>query len=112
MILKNMLLCSAGTLVLFVIAAGCMTAGTHTTAPAAEPDTESWSLTLNGTGEKQISMTDLRKYPAVTGYGYAVSTTGIRFGPYDCTGVDIRELVTGIGGMGPDDQLWVSAPDG
>ena len=51
-------------------------------------------------------------YPVVTGYGYTVSTTGIRFGPYVCTGVDLRDLVNDVGGMGPDDQVWISAPDG
>ena len=48
----------------------------------------------------------------MTGYGYAVSTTGIRFGPYISTGVDLRTLITDVGGMGPDDQVWISAPDG
>jgi DMSO/TMAO reductase YedYZ molybdopterin-dependent catalytic subunit len=48
----------------------------------------------------------------VTNHGYAVSTTGIRFGPYICTGVDIRDLISDAGGIGPDDQVWISAPDG
>ena len=41
-----------------------------------------------------------------------MSTTGIRFGPYLCTGVDLRDIITEVGGMGPDDQVWISAPDG
>jgi DMSO/TMAO reductase YedYZ molybdopterin-dependent catalytic subunit len=91
-----------------VLAAGC------TTAPAAGENAaaKDWRLVLHGTSEKVLTMDDLRLLPAVTGHGYAVSTTGVRFGPYVCTGVDLRDLADEVGGLGPGDRIWVSAPDG
>jgi hypothetical protein len=105
--------CLAVILVIFIgiLSAGCVnpTADTKTTQ---DPMVKDWRLTLNGTNEKILTLDDLNRFPVSTGYGYAVSTTGIRFGPYACKGVDIRDLVNDVGGMGPDDQVWVSAPDG
>ena len=98
---------------LFSIAlSGCTTPAQDTTVPVADPAVKDWKLTLNGTSEKVLTIDDLRRYPVTTGHGYAVSTTGIRFGPYLCTGVDLRDLVADAGGMNPGDQIWVSAPDG
>jgi hypothetical protein len=114
MIHKNML---NGRVIVFilvvsVIVSGCtMTAG-NGKAATSDPAVKNWQLTLNSTSEKVITLDDLRKFPAVTGYGYAVSTTGIRFGPYICTGVDLKDIIADMGGMGPDDRIWISAPDG
>ena len=91
---------------------GCTAPAQDTTVQVADPAVKDWKLTLNGTSEKVLSMEDLRRYPVTTGHGYAVSTTGIRFGPYLCTGVDLRDLVADAGGMNPGDQIWISAPDG
>ncbi|MDD4136432.1 MAG: molybdopterin-dependent oxidoreductase [Methanoregula sp.] len=97
-------------LVTVVIITGCTTTGGNTsvTDPAVIP----WQLTLNGTSEKVLTLDDLRRLPAVTGHGYAVSTTGIRFGPYTCTGVDLRDLIADVGGYQAGDEIWISAPDG
>jgi DMSO/TMAO reductase YedYZ molybdopterin-dependent catalytic subunit len=97
----------------------CTLAGCMTTVPAS-PDTRgpvgdeftSWRLTLNGTTERVLTMEDLQAMPAVTGHGYAVSTVGIRYGPWVCRGVDLRDLAALVGGVGPNDQVWISAPDG
>ena len=96
------------SVIVTVLVAGCMM------TPATGEDTlaKNWRLVLNGTSEKVLTMDDLRRLPAVTGHGYAVSTTGIRFGPYVCTGVDIRDLAAEVGGLEYGDRIWVSAPDG
>jgi DMSO/TMAO reductase YedYZ molybdopterin-dependent catalytic subunit len=96
----------------FVLISGCIgTTGSESTQ-VADPSFSTWKLTLNGTTEKVLTLSDLKALPAVTGYGYAVSTTGIRFGPYTCKGVDLRDLAAFVGGIGEKDQLWVYAPDG
>jgi len=95
-----------------IIFSGCVSTGETAPATTIDPVVKDWRLTLNGTSEKILTLEDLRNYPAVTGYGYAVSTTGIRFGPYTCTGVDLRDLIADVGGMNPDDRIWISAPDG
>ena len=65
---------------------GCITPAQDTTVQVTDPAVKDWKLTLNGTSEKVLTINDLRRYPVTTGHGYAVSTTGIRFGPYLCTG--------------------------
>ena len=95
-----------------IIFSGCVSPGGNASATTIDPAVKDWRLTLNGTSEKILTLEDLRNYPAVTGYGYAVSTTGIMFGPYTCTGVDLRDLIADVGGMNPNDRIWISAPDG
>jgi hypothetical protein len=41
-----------------------------------------------------------------------ISTTGIRFGPYHVTGVDLRDLAALAGGMHPDQRIRISGRDG
>jgi DMSO/TMAO reductase YedYZ molybdopterin-dependent catalytic subunit len=94
----------AGIIITAVIA-GC-------TTPAGDPLTANWRITVNGTTEQVLTMEDLLELPSVTGHGYAVSTTGTRFGPYTCKGVDLRDIAALGGGIRPGQQVWVSAPDG
>ena len=114
MITRKMLLCCAFTLVLIVpvIFSGCISKTNDTPVQVTDPAIKNWRLTLNGTREKILTVDDLRRFPVASGHCYAVSTTGIRFGPYLCTGVDLRDLIADVGGLGPDDQVWISAPDG
>jgi len=95
-----------------VLTSGCTGNATGKTIPPADPAYSNWALTLNGTTQKVLTLSDLRALPAVTANGYAVSTTGIRFGPYTCKGVDLRDLTALVGGIGEKDQVWVYAPDG
>jgi hypothetical protein len=113
MIPGKMLGCLVVILVLFIniLSTGCINAAADIKT-TRDPTVKDWNLSLKGTDEKILTLDDIRSFPVTTGYGYAVSTTGIRFGPYVCKGVDIRDLVNDVGGMGPDDQVWVSAVDG
>lgn len=95
-----------------VLISGCTGNAIGKSIPAADPSISNWHLTLNGTTEKVLTLSDLQALPAVTANGYAVSTTGIRFGPYTCKGADLRDLAALVGGVGEKDQLWVYAPDG
>ncbi len=105
-----MALCTLLAAVIFF--AGCIS-GTNDPLPSvADPAMQNWRLTVNGTNQVVLSMQDLQKMPPVTGHGYCVSTTGIRFGPYICKGVDLREIAALAGGMNQGDRIWVSAPDG
>jgi DMSO/TMAO reductase YedYZ molybdopterin-dependent catalytic subunit len=81
-------------------------------APARDSLADSWQLTVNGTAEKVLTMNDIQAMSSTTGFGYAVSTTGTRFGPYTCKGVDLRDIAALAGGVRPGQQVWVSAPDG
>ncbi|MBR1368045.1 molybdopterin-binding oxidoreductase [Methanocalculus chunghsingensis] len=72
-----------------------------------------WNLTLtDGESTILLSMEDIRALKPVTGHAYAVSTVGIRYGPYRVKGVDILDLLDLIGGAGENDLLYISAPDG
>ncbi len=95
-----------------VLISGCASTTGSSPGPAADPVANNWRLTINGSSEKILTLDDLRNLPSVTGKGYAVSTTGIRFGPYTCKGVDLRDLVSAVGGYHEGDEIWVSAPDG
>lgn len=99
MIVSILLLLSA-----LAAAAGCT--GTST------QEDQAWNLTLVGDDEKVLSMADIRAMPAWEGYGYAVSTTGIRYGPYTVKGVPLTTLAEQVGGIHAGEQAWVSAPDG
>jgi len=75
-------------------------------------DFSTWNLTVNGTTRLVYSLDQIRESPATTGNGFAVSTVGIKYGPYICTGVLLSDLIEPVGGITPDDQVWISAPDG
>jgi DMSO/TMAO reductase YedYZ molybdopterin-dependent catalytic subunit len=98
----------------------CWCAGCTSTAPASSPQTVSgsvddfgpWNLTVNGTTRFVYSLDQIRALPATTGNGFAVSTVGIKYGPYTCKGVLLTDLLGPSGGLAPGDQVWISAPDG
>jgi hypothetical protein len=95
-------------LALVLFSAGC--AEQH--SAAIPPEFAHWTLTLNGTTSKVLGMDEIMSLPSITGHGYAVSTVGIRYGPYICKGVDLRDLVKVVGGVNSSQEIWVSAPDG
>jgi DMSO/TMAO reductase YedYZ molybdopterin-dependent catalytic subunit len=69
---------------------------------------------INGTETQTVVLIydEVLAMPATTAHGYAVSTVGIKYGPYVCTGVTLSEVVEVVGGAGEGDQVYVSAPDG
>jgi DMSO/TMAO reductase YedYZ molybdopterin-dependent catalytic subunit len=98
----------------------CCFAGCTSTAPAPPPqpvtttadDFSSWNVTVNGTTRLVYSLDQVRAFPITTGNGFAVSTVGIKYGPYICKGVLLSDLLQPVGGISPGDQVWISAPDG
>jgi DMSO/TMAO reductase YedYZ molybdopterin-dependent catalytic subunit len=98
----------------------CCFAGCAGTAPASTPhpvtsaadDFNSWNLTVNGSLKTVYSLDQIRNLPPTTGNGFAVSTVGIKYGPYVCKGVLLADLLRSAGGIVPGDQVWISAPDG
>jgi len=107
-----------GTCILLILT--CLCVGCTGTVPAAvtQPvlpaadDFSSWNLTVNGTTQTVYTLDQIRSLPATTGNGFAVSTVGIKYGPYICTGVLLTDLLAPAGGVAPGDQVWISAPDG
>ena len=91
---------------------GCTLPGGLPKATGSDPGEKNGQITLEGSRETVLTLEDLKKLPTVTGYGSMISTTGVRFGPYLCTGVDLRDLVALAGGMHTDHRIWVSARDG
>ena len=80
----------------------------------AIPGNLTLAMVVNGTvtDEKVFGYNEVLALPSYTGHGYAVSTVGIKYGPYTCTGVTLTDVVSLLGEPGPDDSVWVSAPDG
>lgn len=100
-----LLLCAAAVALLV---AGCTTVP----QPQAPSTTPNATLVLNGTTSVTLSYQDVLALPSVSGVGGAVSTTGIRYGPFQIRGVSLRTLAEQVGGIGPNQTLRVHAPDG
>lgn len=102
-------------LLLFALAAVMLIVAGCTTVPqtpgAASPVSNA-TLVLNGTTSITLSYADVLALPSVSGIGGAVSTTGIRYGPFQIRGVSLRTLADQVGGIGPNQTLRVHAPDG
>ena len=96
-------------LLVCILCAGC--ASPYGKA-AISPEFADWMLTLNGTSERNLTLAEVMALPSVEGNGYAVSTVGIRYGPYRCRGVDLQELASLVGGIPNGGSVWISAPDG
>jgi DMSO/TMAO reductase YedYZ molybdopterin-dependent catalytic subunit len=98
----------------------CYCVGCTGTAPASSQqpvinsadDFSSWNLTVNGSTRTVYTLDQIRKLPSITGNGFAVSTVGIKYGPYICKGVLLTDILRPAGGISPGDQVWISAPDG
>ncbi|MGI9952716.1 molybdopterin-dependent oxidoreductase [Moorellaceae bacterium AZ2] len=72
-----------------------------------------WTLTLIGKeGAREISFEELTKMPACEGQGGFFTTVGMVNGPFSCKGVLVENLCSLVGGITPEDCLWVWAPDG
>lgn len=102
-------------LILFCSCAGCSSPSPASSSPAVTAPVEdyrSWTLAVNGTTSHVYSLAELRALPATTGHGFAVSTVGIKYGPYVCKGVLLTDLLERAGGISHGDQVWISAPDG
>lgn len=98
-----LILCAA---LLFI--AGCISSDT----PAIPEEFPGYNITINGSVEKVLTLNEVKTLPTVTGHGFAVSTVGIKYGPYVCRGVDLRDLTAVAGGVQPGDEVWIYAPDG
>lgn len=106
--MNTQVLAVTALLLISSLAAGC-------TAPAPQ---QSWNLTVaevaGGTETSSVVFTleDIYAMPSYSGYGYAVSTVGIKYGPYRCRGVRLLDIAALTGDLVPGDRVWVSAPDG
>jgi hypothetical protein len=79
---------------------------------AAEEPSGSITLVYKDGTEKTLNYDELSRLPQKTGWGYAVSTVGIKYGPYKCTGPLLSDIAGIAGGMENGDMMWVSADDG
>jgi DMSO/TMAO reductase YedYZ molybdopterin-dependent catalytic subunit len=100
------------SLVLGVLMVTALLISGCTNIPGSIVDDRSWNLTLIGDTEEVLTLQEIRKLPSVEGYGYGISTVGIRIGPNMYRGVLITDLIDRVGGIGPDDLVYVSAQDG
>ena len=99
--------------VILAFSAGC-TGGNNSGSQDLTVNEPSGEITLickNGT-EKTLNYDDLSKLPKKTGWGYGVSTVGITYGPYRCTGPLLSDIAGLAGGMQKNETMWVSADDG
>ena len=102
-------------LVLSLLFTGCVGTVPSASGPSVTGSSENfsdWNLTVNGSTQTVYTLDQIRKLPATTGNGFAVSTVGIKYGPYTCKGVLLTDLLDSAGGLTGKDQVWISAPDG
>lgn len=97
-------------LILVLIGAAVAVPGCLDTVSA--DDYPVWNLTLVGDQEMVLAHHELRALPPDEGYGYSVSTVGIKHGPNYYRGVLLTDLVEMVGGAVGDDLIYVSAEDG
>lgn len=110
----------AATAICILLILSCCSAGCSGAPPVSSPqqvtspvdDFSNWNLTVNGSTRTEYTLDQIRTLPATTGNGFAVSTVGIKYGPYICKGVLLTDLLAPAGGISPGDQVWISAPDG
>jgi len=98
-------------LALLVIAAACGCTDSGPASPAQEP-LEGTVTVVHGTTSGTYGYDEIAAMPAWEGAGYAVSTVGIRYGPYHVKGVPLADLIALSGPFGPEDQAWIYADDG
>ncbi|WOF16964.1 molybdopterin-dependent oxidoreductase [Methanoplanus sp. FWC-SCC4] len=96
-----------------VIFSGCTQAGDEKSGQDTNAAIKG-NLTLTGSDgiETVYSYDEILEMQDALGYGYSVSTVGIKYGPYECRGVPLTELIQKAGGMKENDSLWISANDG
>lgn len=92
--------------ILVVVAAVYYTLGGASVEPI------SWELTLVGEEETVISFDELTAMPSYEGRGGFFTTVGVVNGPYRARGVPLEDVCAFMGGVGPQDAVRVSAPDG
>lgn len=74
-----------------------------------------WDVTLTGVdgeGEVVLSFDDLVAMPFYEGWGGFFTTVGVVNGPFRAGGVLLEDVCALVGGVGPEDLVRVSAPDG
>ncbi len=92
---------------------GCMGTADPAGEVSAAQDPLPGNLTIkNDNLEVVLDWGTIRDMPAFEGYGYAVSTVGIKYGPYAVKGVRLTDLIAVAGDFGPENRTWISAPDG
>ncbi len=109
---RGLVLCML--IVLGIMAAGCTDSGTADVVNKPLAGNVTIAEVVNNTIVREgfLEGNEIREMPSYTAHGYAVSTVGIKYGPYVCTGVKLSELCDRVGGVGENDTVWVSAPDG
>ncbi|GAB7016384.1 hypothetical protein JCM10550A_17520 [Methanogenium cariaci] len=99
---------------LCLLAAACVcgcTGTAETTVAVPEPLPGNITI-INGDSEMVLDWDAITAMPAFEGYGYGVSTVGIKYGPYEVKGVRLTDLIALGGDFGPENLTWISAPDG
>lgn len=99
-------------ILLALVLIGGATLASGCPGPAAAAGDVAWNLTLAGDTEQVLTHSGIQALPDVEGYGYSVSTVGIKYGPNRYRGVLLTDLVEMAGGIGEDDLIYVSAEDG
>ena len=78
-------------------------------APETAIEEVAWNLTLAGEEEEKVlTLAEVRALSPDEGYGYSVSTVGIKYGPNRYRGVLLAGLIDMTGGAGGD--ALITAP--
>ncbi len=100
-----------GITALVVVLVAVLAAGCTGSPPGAAPAPTA-TLSLNGSTNITLGYAEVLALPSVTGVGGAVSTTGIKYGPFQIRGVALSTLAELAGGMEQGQTMRVHAPDG
>jgi DMSO/TMAO reductase YedYZ molybdopterin-dependent catalytic subunit len=91
-----------------------VSAGAYYMLDYAAEEPIDWEVTLVGSNGEQrlLSYEDIRRLPYKEARGGLVTSVGVVYGPHEVRGVLLQDLCDLVGGIGPNDGVDVSAPDG
>ena len=110
--MKRFLLVLCICLAAFACICGCLGADDPTSGPGAPEPLPGTITIVRGGTEMVLDWDTITAMPAFEGYGYSVSTVGIKSGPFSVKGVPLTDLIALAGDFWPENRVWVSAPDG
>jgi DMSO/TMAO reductase YedYZ molybdopterin-dependent catalytic subunit len=81
---------------------------------SSSDDSIEWDVTLVGSSGEEITLKyeEIKALPSYSGRGGFFTSVGYINGPYDLQGVPVTELCGLVGGISPEDLVFISASDG
>ncbi len=96
--------------IICIIAAGVV----YALDSGASDEAIEWDVTLVGSdgSEKTISYSEIKEMPSVSGRGGFFTSVGVINGPFEIKGVPVVDICDLVGGVSPDEIVYLYAVDG